>query len=84
MNYLLVVSSPIGGSMTCAYMYLACEIIVGDVHLYIDLLPLNIDHFYVILVMDWLTKYHATIDCVTKQVVFRHLDCLNLYLMELV
>ena len=39
--------------------------------MYIDLLPLNIDHFDVILGMDWLTKYHATIDCVTKQVVFR-------------
>ena len=71
MNYLLAVSSPVGGSMTCAYMYPACEIIVGDMHLFIDLLPLNIDHFDIILGMDWLQKYHATIDCVTKQVVFR-------------
>ena len=44
MNYLLAVSSLGGGSMTCAYMYPACEIIVGDAHLFIDLLPLNIDH----------------------------------------
>ena len=51
MNYLLAVSSPVGRSMTCAYMYPACEIIVEDVHLYIDLLPLNIDHFDVILGM---------------------------------
>ena len=71
MNYLLAISSPVGGSMTCAYMYPACEIIVGDTHLYIDLLSLNIDHFDVILGMDWLMKYHATIDCVAKQVVFR-------------
>ena len=27
-NYLLVVSSAVGGSMTCAYMYPTCEIIV--------------------------------------------------------
>mgnify|MGYP003702906671 FL=1 len=52
-------------------MYPACEIIVGDMHLFIDLLPLNIDHFDIILGMDWLQKYHATIDCVTKHVVFR-------------
>lgn len=37
MNYLLAVSSPVGGSMTCAYMYPTCEIVVEDVHLYIDL-----------------------------------------------
>ncbi|KAL7164630.1 hypothetical protein ACSBR2_040513 [Camellia fascicularis] len=66
MNYLLAVSSPVGGSMTCAYMYPVCEIIVEDAHLYIDLLPLNINHFDAILGMDWLTKYHATIDYVTK------------------
>ncbi|XP_028051333.1 uncharacterized protein LOC114255979 [Camellia sinensis] len=56
MNFLLVVSSPAGGSMTCAYVYPACEIIIGDVVLYVDLLPLNLDHFDVILGMDWLTN----------------------------
>ncbi|XP_028108048.1 uncharacterized protein LOC114306926 [Camellia sinensis] len=37
----------------------------------VDLLPLDIDHFDCILGMNWLTKYHATIDCVTKSVMFR-------------
>ena len=83
MNYLLSVSSPIVGSMTCSYMYPTCEIIVGDAHLFIDLLPLNIDHLDVILGMDWLTKYHATIDCVTKQVVSVHRVYSNLCLMGL-
>ncbi|XP_028091200.1 uncharacterized protein LOC114291555 [Camellia sinensis] len=48
--------------MTCAYMYPTCEIAIGDMILYVDLLPLNLDHFDVILGMDCLTKYHATID----------------------
>ena len=44
---------------------------VEDAILYVDLLPLNFRHFDVILGMDWLTKYCATIDCVTKRVVFK-------------
>lgn len=43
---------------------------IEDATLYVDLLPLNFRHFDVILGMDWLTKYCATIDCVTKRVVF--------------
>ncbi|XP_028070461.1 uncharacterized protein LOC114272953 [Camellia sinensis] len=61
MHYLLVVSSPTGRSMTCAYVYSACDITIGDMTLYVDLLPLNIAHFNVILEMDWLSKYCATI-----------------------
>ncbi|XP_028111015.1 uncharacterized protein LOC114309479 [Camellia sinensis] len=71
MSYLLSVSMPYGGSIACAYVYPACDIMIGDVMLYVDLLPLGIDHFDCILGMNWLTKYCATIDCVNKFVVFR-------------
>ncbi|KAL7234091.1 hypothetical protein ACSBR1_017647 [Camellia fascicularis] len=57
--------------MICAYVYPTCDIIIGDMTLYVDLLPLSIDHFDCILGMDWLTKYCATIDCVNKIVMFR-------------
>ncbi|XP_028085066.1 uncharacterized protein LOC114286168 [Camellia sinensis] len=70
MNYLLSISTPSGGSMVCAYLYPSCDIVIGDVTLYVDLLPLGIDHFECILGMDWLTKYCATIDCVNKSVIF--------------
>ena len=34
-------------------------------------MPIDMVHFDIILGMDWLAKHHATIDCVSKQVVFR-------------
>lgn len=70
MNCLLSVSAPSRGSMIYAYVYLTCDIIIGDMTLYFDLFPLSIDHFDCILGMDWLTKYCATIDCVNKTVMF--------------
>ena len=57
--------------MLCEFVYHICDMIVGNAILYVDLLPLNFRHFDIILGMDWLTKYCATIDCVTKRVVFR-------------
>ncbi|XP_028072636.1 uncharacterized protein LOC114274849 [Camellia sinensis] len=80
MNYLLSVSTPSGDSMVCAYVYPACDVIIREALLYVDLLPLDIDHFDCILGMDYLTKYHPTIDCVAKSVVFRPPGYLNLCL----
>ncbi|XP_028089930.1 uncharacterized protein LOC114290259 [Camellia sinensis] len=71
MEYVLVVTSPVGEAMICASMYSACEINIGDMNLYVDLLPLDIAYFDVILGMDWLSKYCATLGCSTKQIVFR-------------
>ncbi|XP_028059890.1 uncharacterized protein LOC114263524 [Camellia sinensis] len=68
---LLSVSTPSGSSMMCAYVYSACDVVISDVTLYVDLLPLNIDHFDCILGMDWLTKYCATIDYVNKTIMFK-------------
>ncbi|XP_028083946.1 uncharacterized protein LOC114285136 [Camellia sinensis] len=73
LNCVLCVSSPSGGSMICASIYPTCEILIGDVHLYANLISVDMDHFDIILGMDWLSKYHATIDCMSKQVVFRPL-----------
>ncbi|XP_028106674.1 uncharacterized protein LOC114305739 [Camellia sinensis] len=71
MNYLLAVPTPSGGTMMCAYVYPACDVMVGDVLIYVVLLPLDIAHFDCILGIDWLTKYCATIDCVNKSIVLR-------------
>ncbi|XP_028079592.1 uncharacterized protein LOC114281338 [Camellia sinensis] len=64
MNYVLSVSTPSGGSLLYAYVYPACDIMIGDVLLYVDLMPVTIDLVDFILSMDWLTKYCVTIDCV--------------------
>ncbi|XP_028121419.1 uncharacterized protein LOC114318690 [Camellia sinensis] len=52
-------------------VYHFCNMHIGSVTLYVDLLPLDIRHFNVIRGVDWLSKYCATIDCVTKQDIFR-------------
>ncbi|XP_028070177.1 uncharacterized protein LOC114272658 [Camellia sinensis] len=60
--YVLCVSSPLGDSMLCKFIYLACEILIGDVQLYANLLSLDMAHSDIILGMDWLSKYHMTIE----------------------
>ena len=47
MNCLLSVSIPSGGAMICAYVYSTCAIMIGDMSLYVDLLPLSIDQLIV-------------------------------------
>ncbi|XP_028083002.1 uncharacterized protein LOC114284293 [Camellia sinensis] len=71
LNYVLCVSLPFGDYVLCASMYPACELLLKDIPLWANLMPLDMVHFDIILGMDWLAKYHTTIDCVSKQVVFR-------------
>ena len=56
--------------MSCDRVYHCCEILVNDVPLYANLIPLEMHDFDVILGMDWLSSYHALIDCELKRVVF--------------
>jgi len=70
LEYELSVSLPSGDSMLCDRVYKACEIHVTEVPLYVDLIPLEMHGFDVILGMDWLSAYHALIDCELKRVVF--------------
>ncbi|XP_028094962.1 uncharacterized protein LOC114294971 [Camellia sinensis] len=70
LSYMLCVSSPLGDSMICTSVYLACELQLGDSRVYANLLPLDMTYFDVILGMDWLSEYGATIDCLTMQINF--------------
>ena len=49
----------------------ACPIVVDDRELFIDLIVLDMDEYEIILGMNWLSKYHAKIDCRKKIVVFQ-------------
>ena len=51
-------------------VYNAYEICVNDVPLFVNLIPLEMHDFNVILGIDWLSSYCAHIDCELKQVVF--------------
>ncbi|XP_028056945.1 uncharacterized protein LOC114260944 [Camellia sinensis] len=45
----MCVSLPSGGSMLCAFIYNAYEILIEDIQLYVNLMPLDMDHFDIIL-----------------------------------
>ncbi|GFZ16835.1 hypothetical protein Acr_26g0001050 [Actinidia rufa] len=51
-------------------VYNLCEIRVNDVPMYVDLIPLEMHGFDIILGMDWLPSYRELIDCEHKRVVF--------------
>ncbi|XP_028092608.1 uncharacterized protein LOC114292789 [Camellia sinensis] len=68
LSYMLCVSSPLGDSMICASVYFACELQLGDIRVYANLLPLDLTYFDIILGMDCLREYGATIDCLNKQI----------------
>ncbi|KAK1372774.1 hypothetical protein POM88_028967 [Heracleum sosnowskyi] len=48
--------------------YPRCEIEILGNRFYVDLLPFKLGEFDVILGMDWLTEYDASIDCKNKRV----------------
>ena len=66
----LLVSLPSGDTMLCDRVYHSCEILVNNVPLYMNLILLEMHGLDVILGMDWLSSYHALIDCELKRVMF--------------
>jgi len=62
----LCVSTPIGSSYQTELIVRNCEIIIKDKPFLANLILLGICGYDVILGMDWLAAYHATIDCKHK------------------
>ena len=56
--------------MVCRFVYRGCTLELGGQKLEVDLVPLPLQMFNVILGMDVLTKYQAMIDCYKKKVEF--------------
>ena len=54
------------GQILCGY-----TILVDGRELYVDLIVLDMVDYEVILGMDWLSKYHVSIDCMKKIVTFK-------------
>jgi hypothetical protein len=50
----VVISTPLGETVLIEYVYKGCWVKIGDVDMRVDLLPLNLYDFKMILVMDWL------------------------------
>ena len=66
----LVVSTPKGDSIIGSTIYNSCPVLVHKHHFVAELVVVNIKGFDVILGMDWLAKYHASVDCFEKTVSF--------------
>ena len=48
----------------------ACPITMEDRELFTNYIVLDMDEYKIIFSMDWLSKYHAKIDCRKKIVIF--------------
>ena len=64
----VVISTPLGETVLIEYVYRGCWVKIGDVEMRVDLLPLDLYDFEMILGMYWLVTYRAQIDCFTKTV----------------
>jgi len=64
----VVIGTPLGETVLIEYVYKSYRVRIGDVEMRVDLLPLDLYDFEMILGMDWLVTYRAQIDCFTKMV----------------
>lgn len=63
-----VISTPLKEVITIRYMYKGCRVDIGDYALQVNLIPLELHDFNVILGMNFLVRYRAQMDCFTKTV----------------
>ena len=69
-----IVSLPSGENLTSRFVFKEVPVKVAGRELPVDLIVLEMVDYDVILGMDWLSKYNATIFCRRKKVVFQPLE----------
>jgi hypothetical protein len=65
----LVISTPLGEEVEVYEVYEGYTILIGGYELRVDLVPLDMFDFDIILGMDWLNMYHVKMDCYNKVVI---------------
>ena len=60
-----------GDSLVCNSMLKSCVIQIEDKEMLVDLILMDMYDYDIILGIDWLVAYHASVDCFGKEVVFR-------------
>ena len=65
----IYVSMPAGGVIVMNKVVRSCPIVVDDKTLHTYLVVIKLKEFNMILGMDWLSHYHAIVDCYTKELV---------------
>uniref|UniRef100_A0A2N9GSP6 Reverse transcriptase domain-containing protein n=1 Tax=Fagus sylvatica TaxID=28930 RepID=A0A2N9GSP6_FAGSY len=71
LDFELSVDTPSGHVLCTNKVYKSCDVLVYGRELEANLVLLDMYEFDVILGMDWLSIFHASIDCFGKKVVFR-------------
>ena len=66
----LNVVSPLGVTVKLGRVCKGCPLNLENRNLSADLIVLSMKEFDVILGIDWLTKHHANLDCVSKSITF--------------
>jgi hypothetical protein len=74
LNQNITVLTPARDVVTCRKFIENCPIVIGNRVLSANLAVSQMLGFDIILGMDWLSKYHANIDCRKKEVIFRSLS----------
>ncbi|XP_049414692.1 uncharacterized protein LOC125877444 [Solanum stenotomum] len=62
------VSTPVGEPLVVNRVYRSCLVILSGYETWVDMVLLDMLDFDVILGMDWLSPYHALLDCYAKTV----------------
>ena len=70
MDFDLFVATPLGDSVVLSKIIRDCCVMIGYREMTVDLVLLGLQDFDVILGMDWLASYHASVDCFGKRVTF--------------
>lgn len=68
--FVLFVSTSRNRTLLGEYIYRDCIINIADRKLSVDLIEIDTGDFDVILGMNWLAAYHATVDCLHKKLIF--------------
>ncbi|GFS46038.1 hypothetical protein Acr_00g0099770 [Actinidia rufa] len=68
LNPPLFVNTPIGGRTSLDRICRGCELVILDHHFVFDFIVLGMSGFDLILGMDWLSTFRATIDCFKRRV----------------
>jgi hypothetical protein len=67
----LVVATPIRNTILCTSVVKNCPILVEGNVMPANLIVFEMSKFDIILGMDWLSKYHACVDCFCKEIMFK-------------
>ena len=65
------VVTPLSNELEIDIVFPSCPVLVESRELLANLVLLDVIDFDVIVGMDWLANYYATVDCREKEVIFR-------------